>query len=234
MTDPSPGIPALIWLFVLLVGVPVASAPRIPDPESIRRTHLYVAAAASLWVLALLTVGVSIWEGMGADRLFLRPPGAAGFLLWSGGLLGAGVLLLVALLAIQARLGHREPALVAHIMPRTAREGDLFLVLSFSAGACEEWIFRGFALAVLHDLTGSLWIAAVVQAAAFGAAHAYQSAWGLVRASLLGTLLALPAVLAGSIWPAVVAHFLLDVLAGLVIWPRFEKRLSPPPGADPQ
>ena len=59
---------------------------------------------------------------------------------------------------------------------------------------------------------------------AFGLAHAYQGLNGMVRAALLGALLAYPVVHLGSLYPSMAAHFLIDALALAWLGPRFAER----------
>ncbi|MFB6240732.1 MAG: type II CAAX prenyl endopeptidase Rce1 family protein, partial [Gemmatimonadota bacterium] len=64
-----------------------------------------------------------------------------------------------------------------------------------------------------------------VVAVAFGIAHGYQRAVGVVRAGVLGVLLGLPVLFTGSLYPAVVAHFWINLAIGLGGW-----RTLVPPG----
>ncbi|RMH16990.1 MAG: CPBP family intramembrane metalloprotease, partial [Gemmatimonadetes bacterium] len=50
---------------------------------------------------------------------------------------------------------------------------------------------------------------------AFGALHAYQGSVGVARTGLLGAGLAGAVVVSGSLWPAIVAHTLIDLALGL-------------------
>jgi membrane protease YdiL (CAAX protease family) len=59
-------------------------------------------------------------------------------------------------------------------------------------------------------------MAAVLSSLVFGILHAYQGWLGIVRTALLGMILAASFVVSGSLWPAIIAHALLDVLVGLV------------------
>jgi len=228
VTGSALGLPGLVWLVALLVGLPLLAVPRVKDPQSIPRRVLYLSAIASLWALALATAGVALWEGMSLEALSLRPLGLGPFLLWSLVTTAACLGVMVGLLGLQALAGHREPRLVAHLMPREEADREPFLLLALSAGTCEEWIFRGFILGAATAVVGNVWLALAIQAVAFGAAHAYQSPWGLLRAGLLGAILALPPILGGSLWPSAVAHLVIDVVAAFVVWPLFEERLSPP------
>ena len=69
--------------------------------------------------------------------------------------------------------------------------------------------------------------AAVITTVVFGVLHAYQGWHGMVRAGLLGALLAWGFLVGGSLWPPIVAHALLDILAGIVLADRLVVRRDP-------
>ena len=64
---------------------------------------------------------------------------------------------------------------------------------------------------------GSAWAAALLSSAVFGVLHAYQGWLGMVRTGMLGLLLAAAFLLSGSLWPCIVAHAILDLVAGLLL-----------------
>jgi membrane protease YdiL (CAAX protease family) len=200
----------------------------VEDPLRIPRSIYYLSAVVAQLVLTLLTAGVVWWEGMGLTELRLRPLAPLPYLLWSAGTTAVGLLTIWGSLLLQARCRGKEPALVGHLMPSSPAEVRFFLLLSMSAGLSEEFIFRGFALVVLERILGFPVLAVLIQAAAFGLVHAYQSRWGMLRAALLGVVLAVPAIFTGSIFASMTAHLLLDAAAGLWIWPRLGARLTDP------
>jgi len=57
------------------------------------------------------------------------------------------------------------------------------------------------------------WLASSV---AFGLAHCYQGWSGMIRAGLLGALLAYPVVRYGSLYPSMLAHWMIDT--GALLW----------------
>src|SRR5579871_1482113 len=63
---------------------------------------------------------------------------------------------------------------VQAVLPRGAAEIMLWLLLSVTAGICEETLFRGYLQRQLTALTRSAIAGMVLSAVAFGAAHAYQ------------------------------------------------------------
>lgn len=110
---------------------------------------------------------------------------------------------------------HAEPAVHATLalLPRTPGERRLFVLVGITAGVCEEWLYRGFLLAVVAAVFGSLPTPAlvVVGAVAFGLAHAYQGAAGVVTTGVLGGVMAGLYLATGSLLLPVVLHALIDL-----------------------
>jgi membrane protease YdiL (CAAX protease family) len=90
------------------------------------------------------------------------------------------------------------------------------LVLSVSAGICEETIFRGYLQVQLGALTKSTIAGIVLSAILFGFGHAYQ---GWAPAGLLafyGLLFGLLTHWRGTVRPAMIAHAWQDSFIGIV------------------
>jgi len=64
----------------------------------------------------------------------------------------------------------------------------------------------------------------LLTSAVFGVLHGYQGVLGILRTSAMGGMLAWGFLASGSLWPAVVAHTLIDLAAGLWLGDRL---LSP-------
>lgn len=138
-----------------------------------------------------------------------------GFVLASTRALRSGALLETAALPRPGEGRHAEPpghATVA-VLPRTAGERRLFAVVGITAGVCEEWLYRGFFLAVVAAVTGGLpaWALVVAAAVAFGLAHAYQGPAGILSTGLLGGGMAVMYLQTGSLLLPVVLHALIDL-----------------------
>ncbi len=103
-------------------------------------------------------------------------------------------------------------------MPRNGREIAGFLLLAAVAAIGEEYLFRGYAQGVLTEAFGSPWPAVALTSVSFGISHGYQKLIGIVRATLLGFLLAIPVVRTGSLFPAIVAHFWINAAVGIGGW----------------
>jgi membrane protease YdiL (CAAX protease family) len=182
-------------------------------PEEAEREAIYTSSALSVWVLAALAMLAARFSGMSRELLRLESiPGdtlllAAGLTTLAGiGIMAAGKLVRVP-----------ESALVDYLIPRTASEKIAFTGLSLSAGIAEELVFRSFLIGALATATGSLATAVAISVAAFAVSHAYQGVVGVLRVVLLGVVLTAPFLLTGSVYPSMVAHAALDILAGLVL-----------------
>lgn len=102
------------------------------------------------------------------------------------------------------------------MLPVSVRERRWWILVSLSAGVCEEILYRGF---VTQYLSGSLgatlslgtvgaWLTASLF---FGWAHAYQGVTGIVRSGLGGLLLGAIAILSGGLLIPIVLHFVFDL-----------------------
>lgn len=211
------GVPwaARAWAAVLLVPLPALMVLQarllLHDTDELPRRAAYLSSIISLWVLAGATAVVARASGFGATELGLGEVPVTTVVVAGIALAAAGV----ALLFLFRLLGFREAAVLRTLLPQTADERLLFVAVSATAGICEEFIFRAFLLPVLTAATGSIALALLLSSGAFGVLHAYQRPIGALRAALLGALLAVPVLLFGSIYPAILAHTLIDVLAGL-------------------
>jgi uncharacterized protein len=211
----SPALPwtARLWTSLLLAGLPalmLLQAQQLRNLEVLPRQAAYISSIISLWLLAGLTLIVSRTAGFPFSALGFAATPLPSLLLWSGAITAAGV----GVILIFHAAGFRDAELVRQLIPVTATDRALFLGVSITAGTCEELVFRGFLLHVLLLATGSLPLALLLSSGVFGVVHAYQQPLGALRAAILGAILALPLLLTGSIYPAMLAHTLIDVLSG--------------------
>jgi|GEM_PF-5253961 len=87
----------------------------------------------------------------------------------------------------------------------------LSIPASVSAGFCEEFLYRGFLFFVLAAAgAGKGWRLAI-SSVAFGLAHCFWGPWGMAWTAILGLTLGLAVLWRASVWPAVIAHTLLDL-----------------------
>ncbi len=209
-----------LYVFFLLVGVPFLALlqPSDLELELPPRRALYVSAIIGVVVLGGLA-GLMLWvESLPVSAVGLHATSLASFLGWTsvaavGALAGNFLISRGA-----ARLGIREAPLTYHLMPQQSEERWAFLGVSASAGFCEEFAYHGFLLAGLCGWLENGWLAALVANLAFGVLHGYQGRAGVIRAFLMGYVLCLPVIVGAGLWPAVVAHFLVNALLGLGLW----------------
>ncbi|QXG75784.1 CPBP family intramembrane metalloprotease [Modestobacter sp. L9-4] len=110
---------------------------------------------------------------------------------------------------------HAEPpghAALA-LLPRSTGERRLFALVGVTAGVCEEWLYRGFFLAVVAALAPGLpaLVLVLVAGVAFGLAHAYQGPTGVLTTGVLGALLAGVYLSTGSLLLPVLLHAAIDL-----------------------
>lgn len=175
------------------------------------RNKLYVSTMAGLWVLAFATALIA-----GESRIDPRLLGVIG-LPWTPLLVWTvfGVAAVGALVVAFKALGTAESPLLRHLIPQTALEKLVYIGVCFTAGICEELVFRGFLIATLRAASGSTAVAVLVSAGTFGIAHAHQDAAGATRAALLGVVLSVPLLVTGSLYPGIAAHAIIDLAGGL-------------------
>jgi membrane protease YdiL (CAAX protease family) len=110
---------------------------------------------------------------------------------------------------------HAEPpghATLA-LLPRSRAERRLFGLVGVTAGICEEWLYRGFFLAVVGAVLPGLPAVGLVVVAAvgFGLAHAYQGRAGILTTGVLGGVLAGVYLSTGSLLLPVLLHAAIDL-----------------------
>jgi CAAX protease family protein len=218
----------ILYSLLLIVGVPLLSW-RSARPEQVRgipKSALYFSAVVSQWILAgigvlVLFVAWPEWSAVG-----IAPVEVWGFFKWTLVL----VLISVGGLGFVLLLEHRgwwpkESEMVQLLMPENSPE-RLWAVLGLAptAGLCEEFLYRGFLLAEATAWFHSAAWGVAASSVAFGLAHSYQGLNGMVRAGLLGALLAWPVVQLGSLYPSMTAHFLIDAVALLWLGPKFVRQ----------
>lgn len=182
-------------------------------PPEAEREGVYFSSAFSVWILAALAMLAARHSGL--TRADLRIEGISTALLL--GSAGLTTLAGLAIMAAARALRIPESGLVDYLIPRSTPEKIAFAGLSVSAGIAEELIFRSFLIGVLHQASGSLSLAVTISVAAFAVTHAYQGVVGVLRVALLGLVLTAPFILTGSVYPSMIAHTVLDLLAGLVL-----------------
>lgn len=204
----------------LLVGLPALTLLQLRhlDGLEIRPLQVYLSSAITLFLLGGASLALGARRGgLDAVGVVSLPPGA--LFAWTVGLTAGGLAVLVLFRVLAGAVGARETPFLRRLLPRTGRERVAFVGLSIAAGVGEELAYRGYLITLLAPALGGPG-AAVLTSAVFGVLHAYQGLLGIVRTATLGGLLAAGFLLSGSLWPPILAHALLDVLAGTTLAER--------------
>jgi len=113
-------------------------------------------------------------------------------------------------------------ALGERIFPQSKLELLPYIALALTAGICEEFLYRGFALAAFLRAGLPVWGSVLLSASLFGLAHLYQGRGGFAGTLLLGILFGAARIGYDSLLPVVAWHAAVDLVAG-VAGPRYLK-----------
>jgi len=215
-----------IWLIFLVLGVVLPWRGRarmkkllaMPRVSTMERLSLYASTIAFQW-LAVAAVAWRAWaHGFTASQFGLIVPDRSKILI-------AAVVGTAAIASLQwlnlRRLG-RIPveargslqAIAERILPQSTVELFPYLALAMTAGLCEEFLYRGFAMAVLLHVGLPAWAVVLLSSVLFGLAHSYQGRGGIVMTLLIGLILGTSRLAYGSLVPAIFWHSGVDVVAG--------------------
>lgn len=95
----------------------------------------------------------------------------------------------------------------------------LRIALVFTAGICEELLFRGYAIARLTRFTGNVWTAALVATLCFTLAHLprYGLSGGLFAVAIIGAILSALFVWRRNVTACIALHWLIDGISLLIV-----------------
>jgi uncharacterized protein len=225
-TGPAPVAPwrhtkRLVAVFLVLAASGVLLQNRSAGAPTGLEHHpnlipLYASLIASEWLLFRAVVAGLRSKGL-SWRALVGKGAAGGKDLAAdavlGALLGGGWVALV--LAVRFHSAdHAET--VRSLLPQGIAEGVLWVLLSLSAGFCEEITFRGYFQRQFEALTGNQGLALVMQAGLFGLAHLYQGLPSTLAIFGYGILFGGLAVARRSLRAGMVAHALTDLLLGFL------------------
>ncbi len=134
--------------------------------------------------------------------------------------LGIAIAFLIVAGLVLNGLGHLLQATpnqaIRNALPHGSIEVALWVMLSLTAGFCEETIFRGYLQRQFAAVTKSVAGGIVVQGIIFGAAHGYQGWKYMLIISVFGTMFGLLAHWCRSLRPGMMAHALQDGVSGIL------------------
>jgi membrane protease YdiL (CAAX protease family) len=112
------------------------------------------------------------------------------------------------------------------VLPRTKKEKWLFSLVSFSAGTCEEILYRGFFVFLLQAIFPGipLYLVALIPSVIFGVSHFYQGVQGVVKTGATGAVLMCLFLASGSLIPCIVLHFIMDFSSTFLLSEEHEEK----------
>lgn len=210
----------LIIVSFAVVGRVLVAHSSAPALEEFGRHRIYWIALASEWfLLAYVLWGLrrqvtTVRRVMDESSWILRR-----WSLYAAIAVGAAVVWMGCGFILGLVLPAPQPDQVRHLqslLPRGGMEKALWVLLSASAGFCEEFLYRGYLQQQFRRLTGRLSVGIFLQAVFYGGAHAALPWEIVVTVMCLGLLLGGLAAWRRSLVPGMLLHAALDIVPGLV------------------
>lgn len=190
-----------------------------PQVGTVERLTLYASTIAFQWAMTALVAWRGWIHGYTAGQLGLAMPGRSRLLIVAMvGAVAIGTFQWLNLRRVgKIPIEKRGPlvAIAQRIFPQTTVELLPYLALATTAGICEEFLYRGFTMAVLVRVGLPAWAVVLVSSVMFGLAHLYQGRGGLVGTLLVGTVLGMARIAYDSLVPVIFWHSALDMVAGV-------------------
>ena len=214
----------LIFLFLSVVipwrgYIRLKKLLALPSVDSKEKLALYAVTIAFQWVLVGMVAWRALTRGITLQELGLQPQPWLRII--SAGLVGALFIGGLQWLNLR-RIGKMEgqaPELLRklanRLLPVNFFEYLPYSALAITAGVCEEFVYRGFAIAAFSKAGLPLWSVVIVSSILFGLAHAYQGRGGIISTGIFGVLLAIGRLWWGSLVPVMMWHAGLDLAAGI-------------------
>ncbi len=113
-------------------------------------------------------------------------------------------------------LGPDAAKSVNTLLPQGYLEIMAWIIVSISAGVCEEIVYRGYLQKQFLALTGSSFAAILIQGIIFGISHGYQGFKQVIIISVFGVFYGALAIWRKSLIPNMVAHAWGDIFSGIL------------------
>jgi uncharacterized protein len=145
------------------------------------------------------------------------------------GVLVAVVLLLLRVQKVQKKKASPEQLgkgleKVKRLLPKNSTELAVWVVVSITAGVCEEILYRGWLLSLFGAALNSVWLGLLISSILFGFAHAYQGRTAIFGTGLGGAFFGIVFVVSGSLIPGQLLHIAMDLNSGLAMGKLAKRR----------
>jgi len=221
------------WLIFLVLGVVIPWRGRVrlqhllaqPLSGTKEKITLYGTTIAFQWILLGGVAWRALARGLTAVELGFGSRITAAELLFFA-LAGAALLGAFQWFNLR-RIGRMTGAvpdfmrkLAERLLPNKPVEFAPYCALAVTAGVCEEFLYRGFAMAALSRAGIYPWAVIVISSLLFGLAHTYQGKSGILGTTLMGFLFGVSRLVFQSLAPGIVWHSAVDLVAGMA-GPRY-------------
>jgi membrane protease YdiL (CAAX protease family) len=142
------------------------------------------------------------------------------------GMLGGMFLLVLLMRRSKGKVKVKKIGDIDALMPRNAAETLWMALISVNAGLGEELFFRLLLPLLLTLTTGSALLACLLATLIFGLVHMYQGIAGVLATSILGLAFMVLYLWTGTLWIAMLAHAILDIV-GVTVRPALERAARP-------
>jgi len=215
------------WLIFLILGAVIPWRGRVRLQRLLaqaaigtkERLALYGSTIAFQWLLLGVVAWRALTRGLAASELGLGGRLTLGHLFLS--LVGAALLGAFQWFNLRrvSRMTGPVPdfmrKLAERILPGKPVEFAPYCALAISAGVCEEFLYRGFAMAALSRAGILPWAVVLITSLLFGLAHTYQGKSGVLGTMLMGFVFGVFRLFFQSLIPVMVWHAAVDVVAGI-------------------
>ena len=232
-TSADAGLLAPWWhtalLVLLIIGLSLAGVRQLRTIGD-KPLHLvanYTLSIAYEWILAALVLwGIHLRRVPLHQLLGERRAGAKAWLADIGAALvywavAISVLAVLGNLLVKLSGSHIDPQKIGDVTqklaPTTPLEMLLFLVLSLSAGFCEELIFRGYLQQQFARMGHRLWVGVALSAMVFGGAHGYEGIAGVLLIAAYGAMFGVLALWRRGLRTGMIAHAWHDSVSGVAL-----------------
>jgi len=212
-----PGLLGLMFLLACLTAASMLSVSRLPASGALptpRKLIFYATTIVVEWILA----GYAAWRlrclHLSVRSLVNIPSTVKGWLIDIGVTVGFFVLWALVGQGLTYLLKPGVPGFAA-LFPSNPVEVGFWILMSLSAGFCEELVFRGYLQKTVEFATNA-GVAIVTQGVIFGLVHFYQGIKLVTLIIVLGTMLGLLAHWRRKLWPGMMFHAIQDTLGAFI------------------
>jgi membrane protease YdiL (CAAX protease family) len=209
------GLLTTLSLLLLLVAYPGAQFFN----NGVDPVQLLIVTVIVQWLLFLIYFAGVHFEGTGMRGIGVTRIRVID-LAWTVAFLLASFVVIAGLEWFMGQIGIPISGEVGMLIPTDPAGRVVWVVVSATAGFCEETAFRGYVLTRLRLLGkfNSWTIPVIISSLVFGACHSYQGTAGFIVITIYGAMFSWLYIRTGSLWPCILAHFLWDF--GALFFPK--------------